>query len=467
MPTLREVIMKIVVLNGSPKGTKSVTNGYIEFMEKKLDMKFDYINIGQRIKRISKNRELFHSIMSNIKKADAIIWSTPVYYFTVPSQVVEFINLVHENEMGDYFEGKLSTYITTSIRFFDNTAKQYLERVTQTLKMENYTGLQFKMYDLEKSSFRDLLTKFGKNFIKTVGQSRVLNSYEVNNSQKHFNYVAVNSNKIATDKKITVLADYNDSSSNIYKMVDGFIDNFKNKLDVVDINTLDIKTGCLGCCKCGWDNSCPLNGSDDHNSFFMNSIDSADIIICAPELNGDFFSYKWKRFLDRNFFVNHAPRLKDRQFAWIISGDISNKQYIIDTIDGWAQNNRSNLCDIVTDSSDDSAYISRKIDSLAKDIITYSESDYIKPNNFIGVGGSKVFRDEVFANIRFPFRIDHKEYKKIGYYNFPHRNIKMRIKGSVMLLLCHISAIRQQIFGNTNIMVDSTYDPIRKILEKA
>ena len=48
--------MKIVVLNGSPKGDVSVTMQYVNYLIKKYPQhEFKIVNISQRIKAIEKN----------------------------------------------------------------------------------------------------------------------------------------------------------------------------------------------------------------------------------------------------------------------------------------------------------------------------------------------------------------------------------------------------------------------------
>jgi multimeric flavodoxin WrbA len=115
--------MNITVLNGSPKGDLSVTLQYIRFIEKKFPMhKFNYINIAQRIGKIENDKELFDSIINDIKNSDVIFWGAPLYVCLVSSQYKRFIELIYERGVADSFAGKYGAVITTSIHFLDNTA---------------------------------------------------------------------------------------------------------------------------------------------------------------------------------------------------------------------------------------------------------------------------------------------------------------------------------------------------------
>ena len=48
-----------------------------------------------------------------------------------------------------------------------------------------------------------------------------------------------------------------------------------------------------------------------------------------------------------------------------------------------------------------------------------SPCGYIKPRTFLGVAGMKIFRDDIWSELRVVFRADHRAYKSLGYYDFP------------------------------------------------
>ncbi|MFT5872539.1 MAG: hypothetical protein ACI8WT_001470 [Clostridium sp.] len=56
----------------------------------------------------------------------------------------------------------------------------------------------------------------------------------------------------------------------------------------------------------------------------------------------------------------------------------------------------------------------------------------IKPATFLGVAGMKLFRDEIWDNLRFPFIADHKAFKAHGLYAFPQRNYKSIITNFIL-----------------------------------
>ncbi|MCK4527423.1 NAD(P)H-dependent oxidoreductase, partial [candidate division WOR-3 bacterium] len=89
--------MKIIVLNGSPKGKISVTMQYINFIRKKFPQhELKIFNIAQQIKKIEKDEAAFREIIDEIKSSDGVLWAFPLYVFLVASQYKRFIELISE-----------------------------------------------------------------------------------------------------------------------------------------------------------------------------------------------------------------------------------------------------------------------------------------------------------------------------------------------------------------------------------
>lgn len=66
--------MKIIVLNGSPKGELSVTMQYVLYLQKKFpDHQLKIINVAQKIKILEKNQSKLLDIIEEIKTSDGII----------------------------------------------------------------------------------------------------------------------------------------------------------------------------------------------------------------------------------------------------------------------------------------------------------------------------------------------------------------------------------------------------------
>ena len=65
---------------------------------------------------------------------------------------------------------------------------------------------------------------------------------------------------------------------------------------------------------------------------------------------------------------------------------------------------------------------------------------------FLSVGGMKVFRDDMWGRLRFPFQADHKFYKEHGLYDFPQKDYKARIISRILILLTKIPSMRKEIY---------------------
>jgi NAD(P)H-dependent FMN reductase len=126
--------MKIIVLNGSPKGMQSVTMQYVEYIRKRFpshDLKI--LNISQQIARIERDAKIFAGIIDEVRGADGVIWAFPLYYLLVPSQYKRFIELISERGAGEAFGDNHAAVLTTSIHFLDHMAHNYMQAVCDDL----------------------------------------------------------------------------------------------------------------------------------------------------------------------------------------------------------------------------------------------------------------------------------------------------------------------------------------------
>lgn len=162
--------MKVLVLNGSPKGKYSITLQTSLFLEKKFpEHKFQFLNIGQQIKSFEKD---FSAVADEITDADLIIFSYPVYTFIAPSQLHRFIELLKASGLD--VSGKFATQITTSKHFYDVTAHRYIQENCQDLAMKYIKGLSADMDDLLTENGR----KDAKEFFEFVCWSMENDIYE-------------------------------------------------------------------------------------------------------------------------------------------------------------------------------------------------------------------------------------------------------------------------------------------------
>ena len=458
--------MKITVLNGSPKGDLSVTMQYVHFIQKKFPQcGLKVFNIAQQIKGIEKDEKAFQEIIDEVKSSQAVLWAFPLYVFLVPSQYKRFIELISEKGVKEAFQNRYTAVLTTSIHFFDHTAHNYMHAICDDLDMKYVGAFSADMYDLLKEREREKLLLFAGNFLEAVENRTPTSKSFGPLTYRKFDYVPGHSEEKIDDKgkKIVILTDSEDDRTNLGRMIDRLRRSFSDPVEMINLNNLDIKGGCLGCIRCGHDNTCIYQDKDEFVQFYNTKLKTADILIFGGTIRDRYLSSKWKQFFDRAFFNTHTPSLIGKQIGLIISGPLSqipNLRQILEAYTEWQQ---ANLVDVITDEHGDSVEMDALLQSFAERLIHLADERYIKPATFLGVGGMKIFRDDVWGRLRFPFQADHRFYKKHGIYDFPQKDYKAQIMNRILILLTKIPQMRKEIY--TNRIKAEMIKPFQKILE--
>ena len=120
--------------------------------------------------------------------------------------------------------------------------------------------------------------------------------------------------------------------------------------------------------------------------------------------------------------------------------------------------------DIVSDEYGDSAELDALLENLSKRLIRFAGKNYVKPPTFLGVGGMKIFRDNIWGRLRYVFRADHEYFKKHGIYDFPQKDVKTRIQNWILMSLFKVPVIRKEFY---NRLKAGMTKPLQKILEEA
>lgn len=457
--------MKIVVLNGSPKGDVSVTMQYINYIQKKFKQhELKIINIAQRISQIENDKNAFEDIVNEIKFSDGVIWAFPLYVFTVHSNYQRFIELIFERNVEDVFKGKYTLILATSIHFYDHTAVNYINSICDDLNMNYVDYFSPKMYDLNKEEIRINLLQFAQNYFDAI-ENKVI-------TLKNYSPVIYSPNKYITEithdkidvqnKKVVIVTDSLENI-NLKNMIDKFRNSFSQTIELVNLQDIDIKGGCLGCLKCGYNYECAYTGKDDFINFYNGKLKTADIIVFAGTIKYRYLSSTWKKFFDRGFFNTHTPSLSHKQIGFIISGALRQTSNLRQILESYVQWQGSNLVGFATDEYDTSIEIDKQLYALSYNLIKLSIVNYTKPATFLGVAGMKIFRDEIWGNLRFPFIADHKAYKANSVYDFPQKNYKSRIMNFIFMLMCKFPFIRKEIYSNQ--IKSSMVMSLKKIVE--
>ncbi len=442
--------MKITILNGSPKGEFSITLQYAYFIQKKYPQhEFKVCNVSHRIKKLQKDVLAFQETIDDIRSSDAILWAFGLFVLAVPSQYMRFIELIYERGVEDAFKNKYTAVLSTSIHYFDHTAHNYMRAVCEDLNMKYVDALSLDIVDMMKEERRRALTLFADNFFEAIEKGFTTSNLFKPVTFSNFTYLPTPPRNTIDNKgkRIIVLTDAYDSNSNLGKMINRFKDSFTTEIEVINLNDIDIKGGCLGCMRCGYDYLCVQK--DGFADFYNSQVRTADIIVFAGEVKGRYLSSKWKEFYDRAFFWNHTPSLVGKQLGYITAGPLSQTPNIIQILEASSTARQdANHADIITDECGDSKQLDAQLQSFGERLVNYAVMGYVRPQNFLAVGGHKVFRDNIWGRLRMVWQADHRYYKTHGKYDFPQKERKLWIFNPVMISLSRIPRFRKKFYLN-------------------
>ncbi len=442
--------MKIVVLNGSPKGNLSISLAYFKYLETQFpDHQYKIYHIGQMIKKIEKRPAYFSEIMKEINGADGLVWVAPVYTLVVPYQLMKFIELVFEKKAAKYFKGKYATAISTSAHFYDHTAHNYLQAISEELKLNYLPGFSAEMDDLFKEDRRKLFVQFAEHFFQIINEKRPceIKFGPIKGKISEYKPAKVENVPKTGRQQVALLTDGQEKDVNLNRMIGVLQKVMPHPVEVINIHNLNIKGGCLGCVKCGYNNDCVY--TDDVRPVYQNKLMKADVIIFAGTVRHQFLSARWKMFLDRLFYNGHCPKLKGRKVGFLISGPLRQVPNLRQILEARMEIWKCFCTGFVTDEYKSSEEITVLIKRLAEDLNWAAEKNHDKPATFLGVGGRKVFRDLIYKT-RFIFMADHRFYKAHDHYDFPQKDIKFRVINAVVPPMMKIPTIRKRMQQDFN-----------------
>jgi multimeric flavodoxin WrbA len=440
--------MKITVLNGSPKGELSVTMQSVAYLAKLYPQhEFKIHHIAQRLKLLEKDVKAFNGVIDEIRSSDAVLWGFSLYILHVHANYKRFIELVFERNAQDAFKGKYTASLSTSIHFFDHTAHNYIHAICDDLEMRFVDSFAADMYDLMKEEGRQQLAVFGRQFLQAV-QNQVPTQRQfppLKISDFHYQPVLPPNPVSTRGKKVVILHDGKQEDSNLAKMVNRCRSAFSGEVKVINIHDIDIKSSCLGCLECGSNNQCAFTGKDGYIDFYRSTVMTADVLVYAGQMVDRFLSARWKMFFDRIFFNTHTPVLVGKQVALVISGPLSQEPNLMEVFRGFFEFQGANLAGAVSDESGSSEELDSLLDQLMKQALVYALNGYRRPQTFLGVGGMKIFRDDIYGRLRMIFPADHRAYKKSGLYKtYPQVDFNTMMRNTFGVPILNLPPIRKQ-----------------------
>ena len=448
--------MKIIVLNGSPKGDNSITLQTVLYIQKHFPAhQFTVLNVGSRIRKLEKD---FTDAAEKLEEAELLLFAYPVYTFLVPSQLHRFIELMKENRVD--VRGKYATQITTSKHFYDMTAHRFVEDNCQDLGLRVIHGLSADMEDLlSKKGQKDALT-----FMSYVEYS-ITNALselprQTFTAPRHLTVTvpALEEAQDAGDKSgdVVIVADLLPEDQQLVSMIRRFQAVFPRKTRLVNIREFPFGGGCISCFNCAADGTCIYK--DGFEQFLRENIQTGEAIVLAFSIKDHSMGSRFKMYDDRQFCNGHRTVTMGKAFGYLVSGNISEEENLRLVIRARAEAGGNFLAGIAVDEQDPD----REIDVLAKRLDYAIRENYIQPANFFGVGGMKIFRDLIWQ-MQGLMKADHEFYKAHGQYDFPQkqrgRMLAMYLVGGMM----RNEKLKKKLGGK---MTEGMLMPYKKVLKK-
>lgn len=448
--------MKILVLNGSPKGQYSITLQTVLYLQKLYTKhEFEIVHVGQTIKALEKD---FSKIKEQLESADVLLFSYPVYTFLAPSQLHRFIELMKEHKVN--VKDKYATQITTSKHFYDITAHKYIEENCYDLGLRYIRGLSADMEDLLKEQGKKDAINFFKRFFWSV-KEKIYETKPILTNTYIMDKCEVSDKKIKQrkDKDIVILTDAMDMNSNLGKMIQRFQNQFTYQTRIVNISEYPFQGGCLGCFRCAVSEKCVYK--DEFDIFLREKIQKADAIIYAFAIKDHSMGSRFKMYDDRNFCNGHRTTTSGMPVGYLVSGAYSQEQNLKMVIEARSETGGNYLTKVASDEFD----VNKQVDDLGKIMHFALETKHTIPQNFYGVGGMKIFRDLIYE-MRGMMKADHKFYKKQGIYDFPQKKLINSLKMYAVGMLLSNEKILNNMGNKMNEAMIAPYQKMFKEMEK-
>jgi len=445
--------MRILILNGSPKGKNSVTLYTALYLEKlHPEHQFEVLHVGQRIKSLEKD---FSDAHRALREAELLLFVYPVYTFLAPYQLHRFIELMKTD--GVDVSGKFASQITTSKHFYDVTAHAYIKENCLDMGLYYVEGLSADMEDLleekGRKQARDYFLQtlffiengmYEKPKRKTERQSR---SYkrQLAVTEKTGNYT------------VALVTACEEDDENLRNMIDDFSAACKGTVKCVNIRNFPFAGGCLGCMACAADGKCVYH--DGFEDLLRNEIQSCDAIVYAFKIENHYAHSCFKNYDDRQFCNGHRTVTEGTPVGYILSGAYSEERNLQMLLQSRSEVGGNFLAGIATDEEEPAI----AIENLTKTIDCAIKNGWSRPKNFYGVGGTKIFRDLIYTMRGF-MKADHKFYKAHGVYDFPQKQKKKALLMQFAGAMLSLPSAQKKMKGK---MGEFMIAPYQKVLENA
>ena len=444
--------MNILVLNGSPKGENSITLQTVRYLEKKFRIEnLEVLHVGMKIRSLEKD---FAPALEAIHRADVLLFSYPVYTFIAPCQLHKFIELMKRH--GAKVAGKIATQISTSKHFYDVTAHRYIQDNVQEMGMGYIRGLSADMDDLTHEKGRKEAENWWNTFLWNAEKQYFEPYFPMGEAAPSVPVTVPEEDFAGKKGDVVIIADLSPEDTQLAGMISRFRSRLPYATRVVNLREYPFKGGCLGCFRCAVNGKCVHK--DNFDDFLRTKIQTADSMIYAFTIRDHSMGALFKMYDDRQFCNGHRTVTIGMPVGYLISGALSREENLRTIIEGRAQVGSNILAGIATDEQDTDAAIDRLAQSLAYSL----EHKNTGPQNFLGVGGMKIFRDLIYQMRGF-MRADHKFFKSHGQYDFPQKKWKQSLAMYLVGAMIANPRVHSKIGGQ---MTEGMLMPYKKVLEE-
>ena len=441
--------MKVLFVNGSPRGRFSVTLQSCLYLEKRFSAhSFEYLNVGAGIAGFERDMA---PAAAAFERAELVIFAYPVYSFLVPSQLHRFLELMKEREIS--LKDKYVTQLTTSKHFFDVTAHRFMEANLHDLGARVIHGLSADMEDmLTEQGRRELEQFFG--YAVFCAENAVYEHTETPAAvQASAPYVStLEAVKKLEGFDIVIVGDLREGDESLRALIKDFCAAFPYRTRFVNLEDFPFKGGCLGCLSCAASGKCVYH--DGFDQLLREKIQSADAIVYAFTLRDHSMGARFKMYDDRQFCNGHRTVAEGKPFAYLVNGDMRGEENLRTVLQARADVGHSFLAGFASDADG--------IRDVSLRLSYALEQGYTPPRSFYGVGGMKIFRDLVWL-MRGMMREDHLYYKSRGLYDFPQRRWPRMLGMQILGALLRSPRVRRLIGDRMN---EGMLAPYKKILNQ-
>lgn len=251
-----------------------------------------------------------------------------------------------------------------------------------------------------------------------------------------------------------------DNDPELREAIDTFIRSIKARTRVINLRDINIMGGCISCFHCTTDGKCIYK--DHFPEFMKENIYNSSALIYAYRIKDHSMGSRFKLYDDRQFCNGHRMMTIDMPVGYIVKGDLSKENNLRMLMEARSEVARNILCGIVNEKDPEKER--QEINALAGRITYTLDNKTTLPQNFYGVGGTKIFRDLIWL-MRGLMKADHRFYKKHGIYDdFPQKHIGRMMQVKLIGLIFNNRKIRRKIGSKMN---EGMSAPYRKAVKKA